>query len=258
MRTILFTALCVLPLVSYAAPPQIETSTLQFSNLYHDSNWLGGEPPPVVDLQVLSSTVGSTTITTSAWDWVSDFEVAGSFSMGGNYRVGMDIAPQQGYVITGFTFSATLAGKVSMSTVSGPGVYVSAPAYAHNEFTMSLPDGAGGSISKTVENFTGTTTFSLTSDDLMFTGLTSLVFDTYGFTESRYGHVVYFPEEGEPWESKLPAHAWLDLINPTLTIHTALAPVPEPATWATMVAGFTLLAGVARRRQDLAKGRVII
>ena len=255
MRSILLAALCALPLVSYAAP-QIETSTLQFSSLYHNSPWLGGEPPPVVDLQVLSSGVGATTITTSVWGTVSDFEVAGSFGQGGTYRLGMDIAPQQGYVITGFTFSATLTGELYMATVSGPNVYVSHPAYAHNEFTMSLPDGAGGSISKTVENFTGTTTFSLTSDDLMLTSLTSLVFDTYGFVRSQYGHYVHFPEQGDPYESKLPARARLDLINPTLTIHTALAPVPEPATWATMVAGFAILAGVARRRQDSAKGRV--
>ena len=87
---------------SYAAEAPIQSSTLQFSNITHDSWYQLPEGP--VGLQVLSDTAGATTITTPAWETAVDLWVGGSHALGDTYRLSMDLTPKAGYRITGFSF----------------------------------------------------------------------------------------------------------------------------------------------------------
>ncbi|QBQ39484.1 PEP-CTERM sorting domain-containing protein [Pseudoduganella plicata] len=164
----------------------------------------------------------------------------------------MDLTPKAGYRITGFSFSATVSGSLYTSTLntSDPRYHLDSPAYAANTVTVFLPDGKGGFTQTHLDNVTAATPLSLERHDLSILGTTQFDFDTRVFTQSQYGQYTFYdPDTQDIWSSKLPASASLSLSNPTLTIYTALAPVPEPATWAMLLAGVGIV-GVARRRRQ--------
>lgn len=55
------------------------------------------------------------------------------------------------------------------------------------------------------------------------------------------------PDGMSPTEHRVYSYAQIAFKDPTLTIYTALVPVPEPETWAMLLAGIALV-GVAKRR----------
>lgn len=237
----IFTALALaVPLASFAAQP-IQTSTLTFSDVQHTSYW--NRLPADVGLTVLSDVGGATTITTPSWGKVLNQVNGGSWSIGTDYVLSMNLAPKAGYVITGFSFSATLSGVLETAGPPPPG-YSFDPGLAASTAGISLPDGKGGSTTKLVHDATAPVQYSFARNDLSIDKAENFTFDTELVV---YTQAAYYSLPGEIY--KMPSYAEIHLVDPRLTIYTGLAPVPEPEQWAMMLAGLAL-AGVAARRRE--------
>ncbi|RFP12666.1 MULTISPECIES: PEP-CTERM sorting domain-containing protein [unclassified Duganella] len=237
----IFTVLALaLPLASYAAQP-IQTSTLTFSDVRHESYW--NPLPADAGLTILSDVGGATTITTASWGKVLNQVNGGTWSIGSDYVLSMNLAPKAGYVITGFSFSATVSGV--LETTSPPQLpgWLN-PGMAANTAGISLPDGKGGAVTKLAKDVTDPVQYSFARNDLSIDKTQKFVFDTelVAYTQAGY----WSTPDGD---YKLPSYAEIHLNDPKLTIYTALAPVPEPEAWAMLLAGLAFAGVVARRRK---------
>lgn len=241
MKTIFAALALAIPLAAYAEQP-IQASNLSFSKVSQHAEWV--TLPDNVGLTILSDQGGATTVTTSAWGSVLDLHV-GSLSIGEYYTLGMTLNPKAGYVITGFSFTATVAGI--LNTPSGPpaGIPMSnfTPGFARNGAGIYLPDGDGNSVSKILTTYTTPTQYSFARNDLSIDSAKAFEFVTNAYVWAEYAHWSYPGGEG-----KAGSEAAIRLTDPRLTIYTALAPVPEPESWAMMLAGMALVGVVVRRR----------
>ncbi|GGZ03681.1 hypothetical protein ACFFTM_21740 [Pseudoduganella plicata] len=117
MRILFISMLLAMPLVSNAAQPPQQTSTLPFSEVstYDENDVL--QP---VALQVLSDTAGATTVTTEGLikSPVQEWEDWGSH---GADTLSLNLAPKAGYRITGFSMSSHVAGDVFIPDPPGGG-----------------------------------------------------------------------------------------------------------------------------------------
>lgn len=244
MKTILTALALVLPLAAQATQT-VQTSTLTFSNLSHEANWTS--LPQDVGLTILSDTAGATTITTPSWGNVLNLTYGSSGGIGEDYWLAMKLAPKAGYVITGFSFSATVSGVLEANSVPPPDVPPEAftPGVAKNEAGIYLPDGAGGTTGKLLHDVTDAQQYAFERHDLSIDHATDFLFQTRVYATTQYAHWET-PTGGGKWGSYAEVH----LNDPRLTIYTALAPVPEPESWAMLLGGLALVGVAARRRKQ--------
>jgi len=155
-----------------------------------------------------------------------------------------------GYRITGIEFSAT-ASAVTTPPVLPDGAIVMEPhgwnsyAWANMALTppgttASLPDQYFDAdflqpveYRRTIQNTADLRVFDLSTD----IGVSAAVWATF----------YTFPGVEDAFKAYGTTEVWFS--NPTLTVYTELAPVPEPGTWAMLGAGLFVI-GATRRRKS--------
>lgn len=243
MQKVLAALALATPLLSYAALPDVHTSTLDLTSIYDnpDSSW----PNNPATLHVLSNQGGAVTVTTDAWQTLHNDEAGDTVPNVTEYGLSMTLAPAAGYVITGYSISASVSGilKVPVKPPEANSSWV--PGSANNTAAIYLPDGKGGLVFKEINDVTASTLFESSVQGLSIDHATKLDFTTFTGAYASYGRWSDWGEMGE--EHKIAGYSKIIMSNPSLTIYTALAPVPEPETWGMLLAGIALL-GVAKRR----------
>lgn len=240
MRTILAALALATPLVSYAsAIPDVHTSTLNLTSISDYSNSTA--------LTVLSDQGGATKVTTAAWRTMRNIETDGGFANYDDYRMSMTFAPAAGYVITGYSISAYASGilKPAVRPPEANGSWK--PGVAENRSSIYLPDGRSGLTFKEFDDITTPTLLEFGVQGLSIDRATEFHFETAISANAAFGNWWDNPDGWNPTEHRVGSYAQIAFKDPTLTIYTALAPVPEPETWAMLLAGIVLV-GVAKRR----------
>ncbi|RFP10165.1 MULTISPECIES: PEPxxWA-CTERM sorting domain-containing protein [unclassified Duganella] len=243
MRTILAALALATPLMSYAAIPNVHTSTLDLTSITEDS--VSASQPASTALTVLSDHGGATKVTTAAWGPTHNTS-SGGYAEYDYYQMSMAITPAAGYVITGYSVSAYVSGTLETpeKPAEANGSWV--PGSAKNSAVVYLPDGHGGTVSKTIDNATTPKLLEFDVHGLSIEQTTKFSFAT--FTGARASYASWWGlTDGMPDEHMLGSYSHIALTAPSLTIYTALAAVPEPETWAMLLAGIALV-GVAKRR----------
>ncbi|QBE62536.1 PEP-CTERM sorting domain-containing protein [Pseudoduganella lutea] len=210
-------------------------------------------PPPAdvpPSISVRSSSQTSTVISLDSFEETLQFEVHGTSSMHPGYlKSTMNLQSNAGYLITGVMFSASVYGVFTPPEV---------PSFATNVEYGGHHDVAwgGAAISAPGSTVVVPEMYQVTN---FWTpvGVSASVFNTAGLGNfdlslEMWGSVgagrTYWQAAGIPdVEYKSYGQTEMYYVNPTLTVYTATLPVPEPGTWAMMVAGL-LLIGASRRR----------
>lgn len=148
------------------------------------------------------------------------------------------IAVNAGYRVTGITLQATLNGALTEGQGDTPGL-------AENFLRMSFGVGPATHGPAYVRNFTGYTDLTVEGANLSLTDPFALRLDAYvnNYAESA---LYYDPTSGNIYWNG--SSADIGLGDVTLTF--SVAAVPEPGTWAMLVAGLGALALTGRRRRS--------
>lgn len=234
MRKILATLAFATPLLSYAAIPDVQTSTLDITSIsdYADST----------ALNVLSDQGGAAQFSTAVWQSAHNISTDGGIGIQYEFQINMTVAPKAGRVITGYSISGLASGILKTPDKPAEANESWRPGSAHNGANIYMPDAQGHTIFKSIDDITSSTQMELGVYNLSIDHATTLTFSTQTFALAGYA------SWWEPYdEHKLLSFAAVNFGAPTLTIYTALAPVPEPETWGMLLAGMALI-GLAKRR----------
>ncbi|MGK5046954.1 PEP-CTERM sorting domain-containing protein [Janthinobacterium sp. GB4P2] len=207
-------------------------------------------------LTLLSDTNGVTKIGLTGLATSLLMDNYGQSLSNGNQHTGMfDVSVRDGYRVTGFSFAATLVG-VTLASEAPFGSVTQFPGLASNNGwfganARTSPNGhslAGESMQ--LENLNGTQQVLLQGKGLSLSDhFTMAVFGASSI--SATGGLYYM--SGHDWGQSigLPSYASFRVDNPTLTIFTS--PVPEPGTYAMLLAGLTLCGAASLRRRHGAR-----
>lgn len=185
--------------------------------------------------------------------------------MAGNYdSYALNIGLKQGYQITGFSLSATFngtlnVGKFNPDDIPSNAEYSPDHAYATNSFTLGMlagnADGNGSYVhdrSTTHANLSGNLGAMLSADHLSLTN--DFVLTMYGAVNSSAlaDQWTRYNWWGSVYSEFMPSSANMEIDHPVLTIYSAplAAPVPEPETYAMLLAGLAAVTVLARRRKQ--------
>jgi len=157
-----------------------------------------------------------------------------------NYASGYQLSTRDGFQISQITLDLTFSGQLQQaeSPIDPPGQalnYTQEGMQLTNAGTVVQSDG------RRLDNLNGTQQITLTFRDLSWT-------DTVGL---QLQSQVWMGAQGIPPNGilpGLPSFASMNLTGATLTIHTAVSAVPEPATYGMLLGGLALLGVAARRR----------
>ena len=238
MRTILATLALAMPLLAQAAIPDVHTSTLDITAIddHRDSN----------ALIILNAQHGVVKLTTAEWQTIHNVTTSGNdFPDVKDYQLSMTLAPAAGYIITGYSISATVSGTLDIPAKPPQANSTWTPGMATNVAEIYLPDGKGGSTVKKINDVTTPAVFEYSIQGLSIDHATSLWFDTFAGAYAANGR---WSDMYGDYRAIASSH--ISVSAPSLTIYTALAPVPEPETWGMLLAGIALI-GVAKRRSKV-------
>lgn len=236
MQTILAALAVATPLLAQAAIPDVHTGTLDLSAIV---DYSGSQM-----LDVLSARNGVVTVTTAPWQTIHhDLVAGGSFPTWSEYMLSMTLTPAAGYVITGYSISASVSGVLETPEKPPEANDTWVPGQASNKAVIYLQDANGGLTSKEINDTTTATPFEYGVHGLSINHATNLQFGTFANAYATYAH----------WDDmfggdRLSSYAEINVSAPSLTIYTALAPVPEPETWGMLLAGVAMI-GMAKRRR---------
>ncbi|WP_166870547.1 PEP-CTERM sorting domain-containing protein [Massilia mucilaginosa] len=218
-----------------AAPTVIEAKTFTFSN--PDSN--------VADVLV-SDTGGAATIRFS--DFADSMAVMSSDADGNGYSGDVSFAARSGYLITGYSFSATFVGTLDAAVPPGG---LAGAGSASNRGSVSLfasgDNTWSGNSNRQVNLLNGNDAFVFSSGNTMLKEMTM----------SLNGSMTVFAMPAT-WTTpdgvlrSQDSFAGLTLLNPTLTVYTSA--VPEPETYAMLALGLAVIGLTRRTRRRLQDG----
>lgn len=162
----------------------------------------------------------------------------------------LDVRP--GYQITGVKFSGMLSGELQTTPIPRGENYSGQEGVAVNDMRTWMNVGTtlyGNDIgTKYVQydNTNGTRDFSIGMYGLSLTGQKHLEVMTVAGTGAQASFWTFASREVYVSGGDA-SYASMNVLNPTLTIYTA--PVPEPETYAMLLAGLMGVGAIARRRR---------
>jgi hypothetical protein len=169
------------------------------------------------------------------------------------HSTNFDIDLHDGYRITSIALSGTIFGSLDPG-VPPPAQYPSSSAIgeATNEFSITLrqyqyPAPSLTLASQVYDSIQGDRAVLVASDQVFYDDLTLNLSTEFEVTASSGAYFGYGGPDSDPYAAEYPSTAMFGVRNLMLTIQ--VAPVPEPSTWAMLVAGAGLLAFTARRRK---------
>lgn len=162
----------------------------------------------------------------------------------------LDVRP--GYQITGIKFSALLTGELQTTPIPRGDYYSGQEGVAINDMRTWMNLGTslyGRDIGRKYvqsDNINGTRDFSIGMYGLSLTGQKHLEVMSSAGTGAQASSWTYAYYDAY-YTSGDASYASMSVLNPTLTIYTA--PVPEPETYAMLLAGLIGVGAIARRRR---------
>ncbi len=213
-----------------AAPTVIEAQAFTFSN-----------PDSSVADVLVSDTGTATTIRFS--DFANSMAVSSNDADGNGYSGDLSFAARSGYMITGYSFSATFVGTLDAATAPG-----GQAGSASNRGSVSLfangDYGWSTNSNRQVNLLNGNDAFVFSSGNVALTQMTM----------SLNGSMTVFAMPAT-WTTpdgvlhSQDSFAGLTLLNPTLTVYTSA--VPEPETYAMLALGLAVIGLTRRTRRRL-------
>jgi hypothetical protein len=160
-----------------------------------------------------------------------------------------------GYRITSFTLSGTATGSLMSETYAGACTMdqvpycVRTPAALSNygSFFWSI-DGVGGNTplpTVSVTDLSGTTSFSQTAAVNQISDF-SLILNAYAGT-TAHGEIIHIWDAEHDYSTTQSAYSSFAFRDVVLTVQVSA--VPEPGSYAMLLAGLGLVAGIAARRR---------
>lgn len=230
---------------SAQAGVEIVTNTVNFASL-NEYDW---NMEPLAG-HLLSSSNSATSIALTSYGRAINFPL-GSNSTGDIHNGIFSLRVNNGFRVTGITFSGTLSGVLQPALARTEFGYDSQPGSATNSADMGLKIGSSpfsDDLGRTTSNqvdINGNRQFSLSVNHLNLTGEKNVEIGVAGSYNTESGIWTY--AVGDVYYSGIdPSYASIAMLNPTLTIYTAA--VPEPETYGMMLAGLAGLGFVMRRR----------
>lgn len=226
---------------AHAEPIHIESAALVLDNLpgFNDDRVsVLANNADVVQLS-LSELISRNSQGGTGW---SAFDDQGTFQQTVNsYAAGYQLSARQGYRISLITLDLTFGGQLqqAQSPIDPPGQALN---YTQNGMQLSNAGAVVQSDARRLDNLNGTQQVTLTFWDLAWAQTVGLELQSQ----------VWMGAQGIPPNGLLPgipSFASMNVTDAVLTIHTALAPVPEPETYAMLLGGLGMLALVARKRR---------
>jgi hypothetical protein len=231
-----------------SAQARIEISTNTFDLVSSDEADMMNTNPLAGHL--ISTSNNASTFAFPSFTEALNFPLA-NYSNGNLHDGTFTLNVHNGFQITGIKFSGTLTGQLQAARVPTGDYYYGQDGVASNHSQMWMTVGTSlygndlGQRSVTYDSTNGSREFSLSMNRLELTGQKNLELTVVGSTWAENSFWTY--AYGDSYFSGGDfSYASFSVLNPTLTFYTA--PVPEPETYAMMLAGLAGLGLMARRR----------
>lgn len=214
-----------------AAPTVIEAKAFTFSN-----------PDSSVADVLVSDTGTATTIRFS--DFANSMAVSSNDADGNGYSGDLSFAARSGYLITGYSFSATFVGTLDAAAGAPGGVAGSASNRGSVSLFASGDYGWSGNSNRQVNLLTGNDAFVFSSGNV---ALREMTMSLNGSMTVFAMPATWTTQDGVVQSQD--SFAGLTLLNPTLTVYTSA--VPEPETYAMLALGLAVIGLTGRTRRRL-------
>ena len=226
---------------AHAEPIHIESAALVLDNLpgfTEDRVTVLANSADVLQLS-LTELLNRNSQGGSGW---SAYDDQGTFQQtASNYASGYQLSTRDGYHISMITLNLTFSGQLQQA--ESP---IDPPGYASNYTLDGMQLTNGGAVvlsdGRRIDNLNGSQQVQMTFSDLAWAQTVGLALQSQ----------VWMGAQGIPPNGLLPglpSFASMNITDAVLTIYTGVSPVPEPGTYAMLLAGMALVGVAARRRR---------